>query len=30
MTKDEPDNAIIAGNPADVIKEGVVYDRRRI
>lgn len=30
VTKDVPDNTIVAGNPAKVIKEGIEFDGRKI
>lgn len=30
VTKDVPDNTIVAGNPARVIRENIVFDGRRI
>ena len=30
VTKDVPDNTIVAGNPAKVIKENVVFDGLKI
>jgi len=30
VTKDVPDNTIVAGNPAKVVKEGIEFDGRRI
>lgn len=30
VSKDVPDNTIVAGNPAKVVKESIEFDERRI